>query len=570
MLEQHSRRWVAPAERNHLSHLWAVLLLGQAIWGLWFIWRTSFEAAGERVFCLFDDAMISMTYVRNLCEGHGLNWARFGDPVEGYTHPLWLVVMALPHLFSIPYTKTSLLVQLISLGLLLANTWTIRRLLIRHFSFGISHSVAWLPATIATAAYYPLNHWALQGMETALQSLLVALGVLLALDLEPTQPARQWRLGWILGLAFLLRLDLLLWVALMLLAVFVRRGLKAWGVAGWMRLLLPLVALGGGYQIFRWVYFGDWLPNTYYLKMTSVPLDVRVLRGLWASELLVVPILPALLLTGLLLSLALNRRSKLLVPLAVVLAYVSYSIYVGGDVWEPGAGANRFVAFVMPMLFVAANAALSYCLAAAAEGWRSPSMLRAATATAALVGVVGFQGLVGPQAKERWSSLTLTRLPLHVREHRIFTQSVMGIRRSKLLAPRSRVLTVWAGIPAYFSNWEMVDLLGYNERMIAKGPLAEAIDPERFRDFLPGHTKSQLGYALDRYLPDLVFQVWGSTGEARRKILRSRGYVRRGEVWLRRDSANVRLGQWPEDPGYFSLLGASKHSEKAPRAARLP
>ena len=39
-----------------------------------FIYRTSFVVAGERYFSLFDDAMISMRYARNLAHGYGLVW----------------------------------------------------------------------------------------------------------------------------------------------------------------------------------------------------------------------------------------------------------------------------------------------------------------------------------------------------------------------------------------------------------------------------------------------------------------------------------------------------------------
>src|SRR5258708_1395164 len=74
----------APADRRAL--LW--LMGAMTAWAGWFIFRTSFVAGGRRVFCLFDDAMISMTYARNLVEGYGLNWARHGAPVEGFPHPL--------------------------------------------------------------------------------------------------------------------------------------------------------------------------------------------------------------------------------------------------------------------------------------------------------------------------------------------------------------------------------------------------------------------------------------------------------------------------------------------------
>ncbi len=64
-----------PAESR--AALWWLLGLLVA-WSSWFIYRTSFVAGGQRVFCLFDDAMISMAYARNLLAGYGLNWARSG------------------------------------------------------------------------------------------------------------------------------------------------------------------------------------------------------------------------------------------------------------------------------------------------------------------------------------------------------------------------------------------------------------------------------------------------------------------------------------------------------------
>ena len=35
------------------------------------------------------------------------------------------------------------------------------------------------------------------------------------------------------------------------------------------------------YSIFRWIYFHEPLPNTYYLKLTGIPFEIRILRGLY-------------------------------------------------------------------------------------------------------------------------------------------------------------------------------------------------------------------------------------------------------------------------------------------------
>ena len=114
---------------------------------------------GRRVFCLFDDAMISMTYARNLMEGYGLNWARFGAPVEGFTHPLWTALMVPVNLLPMPLDRRSLVVQIGCLGLLMLHVVLIRRLVLRHFTRpGACH---WLPAAVLTAFYYPLAFWSL-------------------------------------------------------------------------------------------------------------------------------------------------------------------------------------------------------------------------------------------------------------------------------------------------------------------------------------------------------------------------------------------------------------------------
>jgi hypothetical protein len=84
-----------------------------------YIYQTSFISEGVRYFVLFDDAMISMTFAKNLANGYGLVWnPGESPPIEGYTNPLWVVFMSIFHLFPIPPSKMSLFIQ-ISGGLFL-------------------------------------------------------------------------------------------------------------------------------------------------------------------------------------------------------------------------------------------------------------------------------------------------------------------------------------------------------------------------------------------------------------------------------------------------------------------
>src|SRR5881628_3436019 len=105
-----------------------------AAWSGWLIYRSSFVVAGTRYFSLFDDAMISMVYAKNFVEGFGLNWARFGPPVEGFTCPLWTFAMIPINALPVALPVRPLLVQLLSAILLAANLFAVRSLVRAHFT----------------------------------------------------------------------------------------------------------------------------------------------------------------------------------------------------------------------------------------------------------------------------------------------------------------------------------------------------------------------------------------------------------------------------------------------------
>ena len=78
-------------------NLRAALACGVAGLGAWYaalIARTSFTVGATRYFPLLDDAMVSMRYARHLVQGHGLTWNLGDPPLEGFTNPLWTLVMA--------------------------------------------------------------------------------------------------------------------------------------------------------------------------------------------------------------------------------------------------------------------------------------------------------------------------------------------------------------------------------------------------------------------------------------------------------------------------------------------
>jgi hypothetical protein len=546
----------------------AALLGAMAAWSGWCIFRTSFPSGGRRVFCLFDDAMISMTYARNLVEGHGLNWARQGAPVEGFTHPLWTALMVPVNLLPIPLEQRSLVVQLLSLGALLWNVVLVRRLMLRHFSRpGARH---WLPACLLTAFYFPLDRWALIGMETGLQALLTTASVLLALDVVRGRRDRHLPLLLVGTVAVLLRMDMVIPVLAVQVWVAAGGGLRQDRRGGRRRWLLGAAVAAvavGGYLLFRWLYFHDLLPNTYYLKLAGIPLAVRLLRGgdtLLDSLLAHWPLLLAVA-VGLAAALAARGRRdrlwarRLTLPAVVFLSCCAWSVYVGGDVWEADSTANRFVAFAMPQVFVLFNALVNQGLWAAKRRLRrrvrppsgaEPLGLRYALIGVTVAALLAANGLWrSDDLEDSWKTYAMITRPMHTDRYEALLGLVRQLRQ--VAEPGASVVLVWAGTPAYFSDFRLVDTLGYNDRRIARGKPAVQLDEDDFDDYVPGHVKWDYAYLVDERRPDAFLQLWGRTDEDVEKVvvlLRSRGYRRLGDLWVDPRSPRIHLSPRPRPP----------------------
>jgi arabinofuranosyltransferase len=477
---------------------------------------------------LADDAMISMTYAKNLVHGFGLNWARFGAPVEGYTHPLWTLVMIPVHLVGMPLRVTSLVMSIVSLGCLVANLWAVHRLVRTHFA-GEKVKRTW-PALALTASCLALDFWALRGMETGLQALLVTLLVQAALDTASGKP-RYVALGTIAGLSVLLRIDMLLACALVVAFLVVARA----PVRGFGRELLVgagiFLGLNGAYELFRVLYFGDWLPNTYYLKMHGVPFAMRWHRGYKAMLEAIRPLWPAALVfagAGLLLR---EMRKPTLLLAAIVVGYAGYSAYVGGDVWEGQPVFNRFMAFTIPLVFVGANGVTNFV----EERLRARALPGFATVGLAFAAVaVLFMSANGlwrfPKHDDMWKQLTLRAPIFEMKDMRGKYVEMKNL--DKLITPDARIAVTWAGLTAYFTDYQMVDVLGYNDRVIAHGPIR--VDEKMF---LPGHTKADYDHMLGELAPDLVTQWLYRFGPV---PTQKYGYEQQGQYLVKLGSAHLR------------------------------
>jgi len=65
----------------------SLIIIGYLYYIYRYIIGTSFLIDGKTYYVLFDDAMISMRYARNLANGAGLVWNPGGERVQGFSNP---------------------------------------------------------------------------------------------------------------------------------------------------------------------------------------------------------------------------------------------------------------------------------------------------------------------------------------------------------------------------------------------------------------------------------------------------------------------------------------------------
>ena len=350
--------------------------------------RYPVDLFGKKAYVLVEDASISLTYARNLADGHGLVWSVGQHPVEGYSNFLWTLWMAAIEAAHPSDQMAGFWVMLSGAVLLAANAYVITRIARRLMpQFRILPIIAGLAASL----YYPLNSWTLAGMETGLVALLCSLGVLTVLrSCDPRTDARvsvrlQLMAGILLALGVLTRDDVIIVAGIVVAFAALRSSVRmraAMLVGG------PVILAEVGHIAFRLAYYGYPFPNTYYLKVSGIPEGVKLHRGMidLAQSGTMQLVLPAALaVTYFVLTRRSGRRpavgSGLLA--AIVTAQAAYMVLVGGDSYAFSMS-DRYLDPLVPLLFILA-------FLGAAEVARS---LRTARAPLFVVGSVVLAGAV--------------------------------------------------------------------------------------------------------------------------------------------------------------------------------
>ncbi|MBV8394343.1 MAG: hypothetical protein JOY81_14285 [Alphaproteobacteria bacterium] len=540
-----SRRPIGPA---------VLFLLFAALYAI-FIARTTFHHDGRLVGTLFDDALISLRYAFNVHAGAGAVWNP-GEvpPVEGYSDPLWMLVMSATFFFG-SWLIAPILVSAVGAVVLLLCGWSAWRIA---RAVGSDRATAFAAAFLALACY-PTVFWTLRGMEVGLVTLFVMLG-LLVVARPPRDGAADRPLAitsLLAGLAYLTRPDsILLFAPMLALQVLpLPRALSLLSPRGVLA-LSPAALCVAGQLAFRWLYYGELNPNTYYLKMTGVPLADRLASGLDhfldAAPTIVLVLVPVLWLLGRRAAPAQTRLAWSVVGIVAIQSI--YLVAIGGDAWGPD-NSNRFVATVTPPLLTAAVLCLPDLWA-----WLGERKAALALVAAILLGGSLLLQLSGhfalslrsnmpiaagavllcawPFAMKRTlvaaalSLFLMAEAPGWIRwtflnaasagEDIVFARQGLFLRER--LPPGASFAAFWLGAPSYYSGLKSIDLYGKTDKHVARVEVATPF-------FRPGHNKMDLDYSVGRLRPDVVLGVGP-------KVMTGFGYIDLGnEIWLRPDFA---------------------------------
>jgi hypothetical protein len=391
---------------------------------------------------LTDDAFISLRYLANFFAGDGLVYNR-GERVWGYTNFLWMAALA-------PGVAWGLDPLDCARGLGLAATLGLLALVLAGAPAGRAGERSWNPAgaaLLASSGAFLMQAWS--GLETSFFSLLVLVSLRLQREARERRGWSGVATGLLAALATLTRPEGSFWFAMLLADAVCERSTSATPLGQRLGALLlgfaPLVLV---YEACMGSYYGAPYPNSIDAKVT-LSLE-QLLRGLHYAAVFArhQPVWTLIPLAAAWRWRAAGPDERLL--LRGALLFGAYPVAVGGD-WMLG------YRLFQPLIVLSASL-VPFALAGI-PGWaRFPRRRRAALAAL----VACFCLLIGAASFRDPHVAVATRPTLVYAAVRIGQWMRANLPSDSLLA------TSTAGSIPYYSRLPVIDMMGLNDRTIAR------------------------------------------------------------------------------------------------------
>lgn len=420
------------------------------------------QIGGVTYFLVDDDVMISMRYGKNLAEGLGLVYNP-GERVEGFTNPLLTLLTAALHLLPIDKPVLPAIIQLTNLILSLC----IVPMLV---GFWGRHPHERLAGLVAAGFYVTLpNHsfYAHAGYEVYMTAAILLYSIRRIEHFN-------WIDAFILGLLPLTHSTAsLLWVFLVAVVLITPRSPVS------KRLILAVLACAAflGYEIFRIAYYGEALPNTFWLKAGAGSLR----GGIIYVKSWVTSILPLAVLASFSCVTAWNRKTVIIMTVTVV--HILSVVLIGGDIFPQ----YRFLFPVSVLLAALAGRSVAMFSSRLTS---IPTVSERAWFSLLLATTVAYSWVFLPYVNYRASKPEYEAIRRWNIRH-----IVTGLAINENTSQDALIALFGLGYTGYYGERVTIDMLGKTDRHIARtAPVAGR---------LVGHNKADFDYVLARQ-PELV------------------------------------------------------------------
>lgn len=412
-------------------------------------------ASGFGPSILMDDALISFHYAQNLSQGHGLVWNLGEPPTQGFTNMSFVLLAALgirlglsPILVAYSLNGLGIAATLISLRLLAGRLFPQNRLL------------SLLPVLLVSLSWYHYAN-ALSGLETLFCTGLIFMTCAFALRYLETGQSRYFAALLAAGFAACLtRPDSVPFVGLWFLMLWFARPAKRRQVLAGIGLF---AAAGLIYLIFLTLYFGNPLPNPFYIKVNSghVLPGLSYIRNFLLAVMLpaAIPALPAVRL--------IHKRSAWLSVLPYLAVFFLPLFYVFVDPLQ--GGDFRFLHPATCFILFLAGVGLSDVILDLTARQQAPARVRlkvSARYVLTMSAVIVFIVMVGLTTVEA----LIMRVKLGAASQLPLTPYVQTAVAVATIPDIQNALVAYgdAGALPYYAGVRFLDVVGLNDNTIAR------------------------------------------------------------------------------------------------------
>lgn len=395
-----------------------------------------------------DDAFISYRYAENLSHGQGLVF-NTGERVEGFSNFFWVVLLAFFNIFGISALWVSKILSLCFSLLLIGFIFKTA------YASGVGAAGSILCSFLVSSAT-SLAYFSMSGLETVLYTLLLLLAVYLNIKYKVTPKQKTFFLLYaVLLLAAITRPEGILFL-LVSTVYHLGQGLRQKKCKAFKAILpAPLLVLSvyAGFILFRYVYYSDILPNTFYAKPLGTFVDagynaffVNFSSGLTSGSFFLIPLLLFIV----------NRRflAQNLYPVLFCLIQALFMSYAGD--WM---AFGRFFFPIFPLAVVLTLTFLStFPTSSSPIRWKSRTSILCLVAWIFFAGLNGAQTIKALENRDNYpylvmNSAELTKVGKWLKDN-FTSDTTIALRRQ--------------GAIPYYSGMMSIDFLGLTNRKIAQ------------------------------------------------------------------------------------------------------